>query len=660
VLAIGIMAFFLSIYRVKGYVAPIGWDTSKYVWRTSLARVLGITHLQEGVPIGVFGDPSRPGFVVIGSTLASITRSNLFATAAILPATSAAAIGLAAGAFVSAILRRPRWEFAVTAIAVGTSAFVIRLAGPETYQDNLFAAAVFMAAVVAVPLALEDPRALLPAVLLLGAGGVIHWAFLAFMLGTLGLTALIYLPRSFREWRAGGSLWSTPAARLAVVTGGGAALAGATIYGLLSSGPRSPKLALREFVKKLRLDTPKYRFQVTLPLAAVGAASLAGPSRGNDRGGRLARFALVFFLAWCGVALAGYVGLRFFNLAIPGHRFLAFTLAVPILAVSGVLALTRLVAAKNARLAGVLLTVVLLSGTALSLRLWLRTPPSIEPAKIGEATAAAAYLDAAGVQHDRPVIVIVPPYDGSYTALVGNMFRAVLPWDRIANMYLYLGSVENYLARRPTPVADPIRGPIANGYFDRLVSTYDRNPIALVVRSFDRAEFERWATSHPDSVVHDGIAVVAGGPTRASPAPTPKSPLGLGQPMLGFRAVAFVAILSAIGLGWTLLLLRPWLRPLEMLALSPAVGIAALVPAGILVDRLGFRLVGAGALSTVLLAGGLGWGLVALTVRRRPGDDFVSGRQIPGVPVSSPSSSPGEATAAERGASAGSQSRTTG
>ena len=33
------------------------------------------------------------------------------------------------------------------------SAFVVRLAGPETYQDNLFAAAVFVAA--AVPIALS-------------------------------------------------------------------------------------------------------------------------------------------------------------------------------------------------------------------------------------------------------------------------------------------------------------------------------------------------------------------------------------------------------------------------------------------------------------------------------------------------------------------------
>jgi hypothetical protein len=639
VLAVGIMAFFLSIYRFKGYVVPIGWDTSKYVWRTALARVLGLTHLQEGVPVGVFGDPSRPGFVVIGSTLASVTRSNLFEAGAILPAISAATIGLAAGAFVSAILRRGQWEFAVTAAAVGTSVFVIRLAGPETYQDNLFAAAVFMAAALAIALALEDPRALIPAALLLGAGGIIHWAFLAFILGTLGLTALAFLPESFRSWRSGDGLWSTPTARLAMAAGGGAVLAGATLYGLLSSGPRPPKLSLLELVKKLRLDTPKYRFPVTLPLAAVGALSLANTSQ-QDRGRVRARFALVFFLAWCGVALVGYLGLQVFHLAIPGHRFLSFALAVPILAVIGLLALFRLAAARNAPLAGAFLIGVLLVGAVLSLGLWYRTPPSVDPSKIVDGTAAAAYLDARRIGRDRPVIVIVPPSDGSTTALYGHILRATLPSYRIDDMYLYVGTTENYLAHRPTQVpSEPLANQISKIYFDRMAWTYERSPVALVIRSFDRIEFQRWSAAHPDSVVDDGVSVVAGGPVRSIAVPLRQVPIGLGEPKLGFLALGFISILSAIGLGWTVLLLRPWLRPLEMLALSPAVGIAVLVPSGILVDRLGIRLVGAGALSTVLIAGGMGWGLAALAARRRPPYEDEPGRAL-GAPLSSPSSSP--------------------
>ena len=44
-----------------------------------------------------------------------------------------------------------------------------------------------------------------------------------------------------------------------------------------------------------------------------------------------------------------------------------------------------------------------------------------------------------------------------------------------------------------------------------------------------------------------------------------------------------------------------------MLALSPAVGIAALVLSGVLVDRLGIRLGGAGGISALVLAAASSW-----------------------------------------------------
>src|SRR5438477_337359 len=79
------------------------------------------------------------------------------------------------------LVRRPTWDLAAVAVGVGTSAFLVRLLGPETYQDNLFAAAVFMAAAVPTAVAVRDRRALIPAIVLFGAGGVVHWAFFAFM-----------------------------------------------------------------------------------------------------------------------------------------------------------------------------------------------------------------------------------------------------------------------------------------------------------------------------------------------------------------------------------------------------------------------------------------------------------------------------------------------
>ena len=201
IIAVGVMGFFLWIYPAKGFTVPIGWDTSRYIWKTTLAQRFGIANIQSVVHPPVVADPARPGFPAIAGTLSSLTGANLFRLAAVLPAVMAASIGLAAAAFASATLRRPAWEAMAVGVAVGTSAFVVRLAGPEGYQDNLFAAAVFMAAAVPLALSLRDRWALLPAVLLFSAGGIIHWAFFLFMFGTLGLVALTYLPASWRAWR---------------------------------------------------------------------------------------------------------------------------------------------------------------------------------------------------------------------------------------------------------------------------------------------------------------------------------------------------------------------------------------------------------------------------------------------------------------------------
>src|SRR5262245_45906638 len=268
------MAFFLWIYPAKGFTVPIGWDTSRYLWRTTVAQSVGLAHLEEGVPHYVNADPARPAFPVLAGSLSSLFGANHFRLAAALPAVAAAAVALAAGAFVGTILRRPAWQVVAVAVGVGTSAFMVRMLGPEAYQDNLFAAAVFVSACTALGLAVWDRRALVPAIALFGAGGVIHWAFFVFMVATVALAALAYGPESWRRWRAGEPILGTPTARLAEGMAGGAALAAVTIFGVLGTTTRSPRLSPEEFDKKLHSDLPKYRFLTTLPLAALGAVAL--------------------------------------------------------------------------------------------------------------------------------------------------------------------------------------------------------------------------------------------------------------------------------------------------------------------------------------------------------------------------------------------------
>src|SRR5439155_21033413 len=146
VLAAVVGVFFLRIYPVRGYTVPIGWDQSEYLWRTTMAQEVGLSNIDRPLPSTAAPKSGRPGFPVIDGTLSSLTRAGTFRVAMVLPTVMAIIVGLAAGAFVGVALRRPWWQVAVVSLAVSLSPFMVRLMQPEGYLDNLFAAAVFMAA----------------------------------------------------------------------------------------------------------------------------------------------------------------------------------------------------------------------------------------------------------------------------------------------------------------------------------------------------------------------------------------------------------------------------------------------------------------------------------------------------------------------------------
>lgn len=609
-LGAAVLAFFLSIYEQKGTRVPLGWDTTKYVWRTTLAGAVGVAGLDGAVPPPAFGDSGRPGVVVVANALSVLLGQSAFRITAVLPAAAAAAIGLAAGAFVAGTLRRPRWELAAVALFVSTSAFVVRLAGPETYQDNLLAAAVFMAAVIPLAWTLQDRRAVLTAAALLGAGGVIHWAFLAFVAGVIGVVALAYLPASLGRWRRGdASPMDTPTARLALAAAGGAAVSGTVLFGVLGSGLRSSFLSVEAFLEKLRRDLGKYRLALVLPVAALGGAWLAG-SRPSDRGaGGRRRLVLVLLVAWCAVALAGMVALVTFRLDVPAHRFLAFALAIPVLAALGLLAAGRAAGRLARPLGAVLVGAGLVAAAAVSHGQWSNTRAWMDPAKIEDAAAVARYLDAAGVPSERPVVIVAGRADRSYVGLMAQMARAGMPADRLDDVYLYYGDAERYVLNLPTDFPRPPGTPdLSAQYLAHLQPVRDQEPVAFVLRSFGPKGYRAWAEAHPETVVGDGAAVVAGPvapPAWSADAPSSVAPFGLGR--LALTAAGALLALGAAGSGWSRALLGRWLRPAEIVAAAPAVGIAAIVLFGVLLDRAGIRLTGAGGVAAVLLSAAAGW-----------------------------------------------------
>src|SRR5206468_11897225 len=97
------------------------------------------------------------------------------------------------------------------------------------------------------------------------------------MAATLLLFGALLLPMSLRAWRTHSiGLLDTPTARVGEVLVGGGAFAVGLLFGALGQRLPSPRTDVSEFAKKLKRDLPKYHLAVTLPAAAVGAASLTG------------------------------------------------------------------------------------------------------------------------------------------------------------------------------------------------------------------------------------------------------------------------------------------------------------------------------------------------------------------------------------------------
>jgi hypothetical protein len=614
-IAVVVMCFYASLYRAQHLTVPIGWDTPRYLWRTALFRTLGFAHIEQGAPAFVKTDPSRPAFPVIAATMASLGHVSTFRIAAILPAVSAAAIALAAGAFVGAALRRPGWEIAVVALAVGTSAYLTRLLGPEAYQDNLLAAAVFMAAVVPMAFSLRDRAALVPAILLFGAGGLIHWAFFAFMFGVLGLAAVAYVPSSWRAWRRGeASLLDTPSARLGEIAAGGAAFGAVAILVVLATRPRAPHSVSLEFAKKLGEDIPKYHFSLALPVAAVGAGSLIAPAKDEAPAGRH-RFALAFLLSWCVVSLAGFVAFKVFRVGVPAHRFLAFALAVPVLGGIGLTWIGRSLGRLARPVAAVVVLLALAASAYVSHREWFGTHSWVDPDKIEEAATAASYLDAAHISDGRPVVFIVLDRDASYVSLESHMIRAALPPRRIRQTLIYAGSPQGYLARRPTlgPHGRPTA--VSQAYFRTVQPTYTRDPVVIMLYTFDIRYFNGWKAEHPSTLMGPGVALIRG-PALSAAIPGAHAPIGqLSTAKIAVLALGMFGVLWIVGMGWTSALLGRWVGPREVVALAPAIGIAVVVVGGILIDRAGIRLSGASGAAAPFLLAALG-GIVAWWLAR--------------------------------------------
>ncbi len=612
-----VAGFFFGLYLAKEDPMPMGWDTPRYLGQTAFVAERGLAGVPDQLPPPVKTLDSRAaGFPVIALTLSGLFGTNTFTMAVVMPIAAAMAVALAAGAFVSFSLHRSPWEMGLVALVVGLSPAIIRLMAPETYTDNLFALAVFTAALVPLLAALREERGLAASILLLAAGGLAHPSFLAIFLAILLLVALAYMPRSWTAWRTRDtSLLSTPSVRLGMVAAAAAGVTGAALSGLLSATPDAPKLTRGELSKKLREDLPLYVFPLTLPLAALGLGSLAARARGRgDRAGRNGRerFAAGFLvrlsLAW---ALVVGIGVLLFALGrlSPAHRFLAFLLPLPVLVGLGLLAAARRVGASGRhRAAGVVLAAGLAGLTAIGFWAYYLNIPHqrgiewLETPKVQEAATAAEYLQEAGIPPEEPVVFVVDDLGAnplSYVPEMAYILRSGLPAERIEHAYFYVGDPERYLMGEPTYRPRPrTYNTNVDRFWPAVRRLLPQQPVALLLSSFNLA-YGEYVGAHPERIAGPNLAVLSG-PLPSEPITPPVIPNGprswiRGSAILGATAV----VLTAIGLAWGLALLPRRLRPFETLGLAPALGIGFLILGGVAMDALGVRLGGTGGGATV-------------------------------------------------------------
>jgi hypothetical protein len=646
VVAVAVAAFFLALYPAKRYPLPIGWDTPRYLAQTNIVAARGLSGVPSSLPPPSKTLASRAGFPVMVLSLSAVFGGSPFQLATTVPVAAVVALALAAGTLVSTTLRRADWDFAVVGVVVALSPMVVRLMAPETYTDNLLAAALFVAGFAAALAAVRDGHGVWGAILLLGAGGLAHEPFFGVALAVLLVVAVAYAPSSWRAWRAGIRPWRTPSGRLGTVVGGAAAVTAVGIFGVLRASPDTPKLSLGELRKKFHEDVPLYRFPFTVAIALVGLADLAvagrrPPTEPADGDGRRAgrtdpagaRLLLALLLAWGLILALGLVAFAA-GKTVPAHRFLAMMLPVPILGALGILAVARW-ARGAGRLGPVLGAVVVVVGVGAMAVLGFHDLYTVMPAtrgvewlevhKVQEAATAANYLDAERVPASTPVIFVVDdtgPNPLSYVPEMAYIIRSALPAERIPQSWFYVGNPERFLAGKPTLRDHPATYNVNSNRFwrplARMLAATTVQPVVLVLKDFNPL-FLPVMGKHPEWLVAKQVLALQG-PRPARPLAAATGPRGLRSVPRGLLVgMGTLVVLALVGLGWAIALLPRRIRPFEVFALAPAFGIAFLLFAGILVDAVGIRLSGGGGVLAVVLAAAGGAAAALLRGRARLG-----------------------------------------
>jgi hypothetical protein len=582
-LAVALLVVLLWPYVVDGYRFGVGPDVPVYLWWTRVGASEGLSMVG-----------SRPGAPALAAALAG----TLSLSAAAVTAGLAAALGVAVGAAAAALVRAGGGRIGTSWLSAGLLAGVFSVHLVAGYLANLVLAATFLAAAAC----LAGPRRVWwAAALLLAGGGLAHPPFLVHALVVLlGAAAL--------AWRAGAR---DEARDIALAVGAGGLVAGAGVLATVAGpGPIDAETSkdgylrragldaqlVEAYRERFRLRAARYVQWISVPLAVAGTATADG-------------FVQRFLTSWLVVIVVG-VPVGYLTGWLPPDRLVTFGFAVPIGAALGFAWVrTRL----GARTVLTRVVVILLAGWMIvgALLAWGRQKPFISDREA--ALARTAFLLSTYAPKGDPVVFIVDDADATATFLgarAANILRAAADPDRAADIYVFVGTVSDYFADRPTVRGDPEYDSLSR----LTLADIPREPLSLI---FVLAPFYRGGDpgSDPRLIEHEAGLWVSESLPQFSVGYVsrpldfgPSSPFGI-----SLATVAILVVLTVLGLGYALVSFDD---RVTAIATAPAFGAAALTLTAVALDRLGLRLAELPVAFAASALAGIG-GLALFVVKRK-------------------------------------------
>lgn len=597
-LAMGIFLLYFLAYPTRHLTLPVGFDPPWYVWRAEHLTAFGV---------GTGELAARPGYPVLSALLGSLTGLSQLETTVVLSLVLVSLLAFAVGAFAREGLGLDRWNWVIVVMATGVVVGPTHLVGENL--SNTLNITLEIAALVPLAAFIGGERGMAAAVVLLLAGGLAHWDFVALFAVVMGVAFLMALPSSAREHEVGVAPVRTESGALAAV----GAWTGAILLVMVGAVLRAPFRTI-EIGNDQLLFRRKFRTDVAR-LIVPAVAGLVGPwalphAQVDEGPARRRRFTVRLLRAWTYV-MAGGVVVGLLTFAVPPARFLAHLVALPgAIAVGAAVAAVAATAGRRGPagrtpagrwrgIASACVVVVGLGALAVpGLLRWYRYPVLLNPAAVQEARTADAYVRT--LPPHQPVIFLVD-YGGRPGSLSGVLkertIRMGLSPERQLDAHVFVGTLSDFLRGRRTPAPDERAERFTRRYWDDVRPLLTERVPVVILRAMAPNAY-REAVAKGGAVVAPDVAVLRGPLPRVNlgAAPIPHEVPSLGAGFL--YGLAIMALLWVAGTGWTRALLGPGHAPETNAALAPIVGTAGLILGGLAAAELGIRLSLGGAAVT--------------------------------------------------------------